>query len=168
MLGLTGKVIRTTCVVAIICGVISAVYLTDRRSCDLQTIPWLPWWLRDVAHWADYHGRFRNVPAYGMLSVPVLVLFTTTRNRGRAVVYLAMFATIMEYTQLFIPTRYFDWYDIAESWIGIVAVWALVELAYFLARFMHRATAPKGCAVHPHTQERIQPRQRISLPRLAE
>src|SRR5471032_377618 len=110
MFGLTGQLIRSTCLCAILLGVATAIYLTDRRSSDLETIEWLPRSLQSVAHWADYHGRFRNVPGYGLLSLPLLILCTTPRRRGNAVVALASFATIMEFTQLFVPTRFFDWY----------------------------------------------------------
>jgi hypothetical protein len=169
MLGTTGKLIRAACVFAIVCGIASAIYLTDRRSSDLATIEWLPGWLHGVAHWADYHGRFRNVPAYGMLSVPVIILCTTTRSRGRAVAFLAMFATVMEYTQLFIPTRFFDWFDIIESWLGIAIVWVLVEAAYFVSRIAHRITARRETrpnpASGPHSPALA--RARLPIPRPA-
>jgi hypothetical protein len=167
MLGTTGKLIRAACVFAIICGVISAIYLTDRRSSDLQTIEWLPGWLHGVAHWADYHGRFRNVPAYGLLSAPVLVLFTTAKNRGRAVVALAMFATVMEYTQLLIPTRFFDWLDIIESWLGIVIVWTIVEAAYLASRLAHRIASHKPSSPTPARASSERERARLPIPRPA-
>jgi len=144
----TAKVVRAGCAVAIVVGVISAVYLTDRRSGDLRTIPWLPVWLHDIARWADYHGRFRNVPAYGILALPVLVLFSSVRKRASAVVALAAFATLMEYTQLLVPTRIFDWYDIIESWLGILITWALVE-ACFLAERMSSRPSPRPAGPTP-------------------
>jgi hypothetical protein len=143
MLGTTGKVIRAACTLAIVIGAVCAVYLTDRRSSNLETIPWLPRLLHGLAHWADYHGRFRNVPAYALLSVPVLILCTTARKRRLGVAGLAAFATFMEFTQLFIPTRFFDWFDILESWLGIVIIWVLVESAYLVSRSAHRMTAHK-------------------------
>ncbi|HZZ18694.1 MAG TPA: VanZ family protein [Opitutaceae bacterium] len=164
MMGTAGKLIRLACVAAILFGIVSAVYLTDRRSSNLETIEWLPGWLRGAAHWADYHGRFRNVPAYGLLSVPVLVLFTTTRNRGRAVGALAVFATAMEFTQLFIPTRFFDGLDIIESWLGIVIVWVVVELAYIGSRLAHGATMTR----QPQPRDAFpRPKPRLPIPRPA-
>jgi hypothetical protein len=127
MLHSATKALRIGCVAAIIFGVVSAIYLTDRSSSDLETIEWLPRYLHGVARWADYHGRFRNVPAYAVLALPALILLRRPGARGRAVLILAVFATVMEYTQLFIPTRYFEWQDIAESWLGLVAAWFLVE-----------------------------------------
>jgi hypothetical protein len=167
VLGTTGRVIRAGCIVAAIVGVICAVYLTDRRSSNLETIAWLPRWLHWVAHWADYHGRLRNVPAYGLLSVPVLVLCTTARKRRFGVASLAAFATFMEYTQLFIPTRFFDWYDIVESWLGIVVVWLLVEAAYFASRLAHRMTAQMETRPKQDRGPRSPARTRLPIPRPA-
>jgi hypothetical protein len=138
VVSVTAKVVRAGCVAAIIFGIVAAIYLTDRRSSDLETIPWLPVWLHGIAQWADYHGRFRNVPAYGILALPVLVLCSSPRRRGNAVVALATFATVMEYTQLLIPTRFFDWYDILESWAGIIITWILVEACFYAERVTSR------------------------------
>lgn len=124
------KALRAGCIVATIFGVASAIYLTDRRSSDIETIRWLPNSLHNIAHWADYHGRFRNVPAYALLALPTLILLRTRASRARGILILALFAMVMEYTQLFIPTRFFEWQDITESWVGLVATWSLVEAAH--------------------------------------
>jgi hypothetical protein len=155
VLSTTAKVVRACCVAANIFGAVAAIYLTDRRSSDLETIPWLPVWLHGVARWADYHGRFRNVPAYGILALPVLVLCSTTRRRANAVVALATFATVMEYTQLLVPTRFFDWYDIIESWVGIIITWALVEACFYAERMTSRATRrPASPSLEPASRQR--------------
>jgi len=112
------------CWLALAFGVASAVYLTWRTSSDLRTVPWIPY---PVARWADYHGRTRNLAAYAILALPVLVLFRDRRAQARWMAALALFATALEYGQLFIPTRWFEWQDIALSLVGLALAWALVE-----------------------------------------
>ena len=130
-------------------GIACAVYLTDRPSSDLETIGWLPGRLHAIARWADYHGRFRNVPAYALLALPLLAVLRRARARGKGILALAVFAMAMEYTQLLIPTRFFEWQDIAESWLGLAAAWLSVEGALWAARSVLRPKPGSGGGPSP-------------------
>lgn len=120
----TQAAFRGACWLAFAVGAVCAVYLTLRRSSDLRTVWWIPY---PIARWADYHGRTRNLVAYCLLATPILVL---NRDRTRQVKWLAalgIFGTVLEYGQLFIPTRWFEWQDIALTLAGLLASWLLVE-----------------------------------------
>jgi VanZ family protein len=112
-------------------GLVAAVYLTLRTSCNLETIQWLPRWLEPVANWADFHGYLRNVPAYALLGVPILFLFAKRKRRVQAFLSLAVFAAGLELLQLFIPTRFFSVGDILLSWVGLGMTWVAGEVVRF-------------------------------------
>jgi hypothetical protein len=105
-------------------GIASAIYLTLRPSSNLRTVDWIPY---PIALWADYHGRTRNLAAYALLAVPVLVLFRDHRTQLKWMGVLAILGTALEYGQLLIPTRWFEWQDIALSLAGLATSWVLVE-----------------------------------------
>jgi hypothetical protein len=133
------------CWLAFLFGAASAVYLTLRRSSDLRTVWWIPY---PIAQWADYHGRTRNLVAYALLATPILIL---TRNRSRQLKWLAalgLFGTALEYGQLFIPTRWFEWQDIALSLAGLATAWVLVEGA----RWIFGRTPPTRSAARSRTR----------------
>jgi len=105
-------------------GVCSAVYLTLRPSSDLRTVWWIPY---PVALWADYHGRTRNLAAYAILAMPVLILIRDRRAQLKWLAALGLLGTALEYGQLFIPTRWFEWQDIALSLAGLACSWLVAE-----------------------------------------
>jgi len=115
---------RRCCWLALAFGVASAVYLTLRPSSDLRTVWWIPY---PVALWADYHGRTRNLAAYAILAMPVLVLVRDRQAQLKWMAALGLLGTALEYGQLFIPTRWFEWQDIALSLAGLASSWILVE-----------------------------------------
>ena len=115
---------RAACWASFAFGIASAIYLTLRRSGDLRTVNWIPY---PVALWADYHGRSRNLVAYAILALPVLVLFDNRRMQLRWLAALGLLGTALEYGQLFIPTRWFEWQDIALSLAGLATTWVAVE-----------------------------------------
>lgn len=108
-------------------GTLLAVYLTLRPTGAIATIPWFP---DALAAWADAHGRFRNGPAYALLTLPCLLVCLTAASRRTAVALLALIAALLEVTQLLIASRHFEAMDIAWSWVGIAATWAAVEAFY--------------------------------------
>jgi hypothetical protein len=118
------KAFRAACWAALAFGIASAIYLTLRRSGDLRTVSWIPY---PVALWADYHGRSRNLVAYAILALPVLVLFDDRKTQLSWMVALGVLGTALEYGQLFIPTRWFEWQDIALSLAGLATSWVAVE-----------------------------------------
>ncbi len=105
-------------------GVGLGVYLSVRPSPALTTVWWLPHF---VSQWADHHGILRNFPAYAMLAVPFLILARGISQRAVAVACLAVFATLMEIIQLWIPTRFADGRDIVWSWAGLLLAWGIFE-----------------------------------------
>jgi hypothetical protein len=111
---------------ALLFGIVAACYLTLRRSSDLSTITWLPPALDPIIRWVDAHGRLRNVPAYALLALPVMVLCRTGRSRAIAISLLAVLGAVLEGLQYFIPTRFCEWQDVALSWAGLALTWLLV------------------------------------------
>src|ERR1035438_645523 len=101
---------RGACWFALAFGIASAIYFTLRRSSNLRTVWWIP---SPIALWADYHGRTRNLAAYAILALPVLFLFEDRRKQLIWMASLGVLGTALEYGQLFIPTRWFEWQDIA-------------------------------------------------------
>jgi hypothetical protein len=113
-----------SCWAALAFGIGCAIYLTLRRSSDLRTVGWIPY---PIARWADYHGEARNLFAYAILAMPVMVLFRDHRIQAKWLAALGVLGTALEYGQLFIPTRWFEWQDIALSLAGLASSWVLVE-----------------------------------------
>jgi hypothetical protein len=112
-------------------GIASATYLTLRRNSNLRTVWWIPY---PIASWADYHGRVRNLVAYGVLAAPVMALYRDYKRQLLCLAVLGVLGTALEYGQLFVPTRWFEWQDIALSLAGLLATWVLVEGPIFIIR----------------------------------
>jgi len=104
-------------------GVIA--FLCLRRSSRLEDLWWIPSWL---ARWADRHGCLDNIPAFALLAFILSVVFG---RRTGSVIAVAL-ALGLEYAQLFIPTRCFDWRDILSSELGVILslgiCWLLIRV----------------------------------------
>jgi VanZ like family len=137
------RMLRLASLAALLFGGVAACFLTLRPSSDLRTITWLPRMLWPIATWADYHGYLRNVPAYALLALPVMVIFPGRKARAGALTVLAIFAAALEFFQLFIPTRFFSWGDIALSWAGLAITWALAEGIRWCSRRVQRILSKK-------------------------
>ncbi len=101
-----------------------------RSSAYFQPIEWLP---RPIGRWADRHGIARNVVpffAFGLAALSVL------GTRWPWVLGLCAFGTALEVTQIWIPTRVFDWRDIVATVAGVLLAW---PFAWFVRRFTIRA-----------------------------
>jgi hypothetical protein len=122
---------RGGCWIALSFGIASATYLTCKRDSNLRTEWWIPY---PVAAWADYHGRVRNLYAYAILGMPVMALFRDYRRQLTWLALLGIIGTALEYCQLFIPTRWFEWQDIALSLAGLALCWVVVEGPLFVIR----------------------------------
>ncbi|HEY1764164.1 MAG TPA: hypothetical protein VGF85_04520 [Opitutaceae bacterium] len=122
---------RGACWLSFVFGAACAVYLTLRRSSELRTVWWIPY---PLARWADYHGRTRNLVAYWLLATPILVLNRDRSRQLKWLVALGIFGTALEYGQLWIPTRWFEWQDIALTLAGLLASWVMVEGARWAFR----------------------------------
>ena len=141
------------CKIAIVCGICLGAYLCLRPSGALQTVSWLPDF---VAKWADQHGRLRNLPAFALLTAPILIVSNGRSARLKAVVGVAAFSASLECAQYFIPTRMFEWQDIFWSWIGVVLAWSAFEAMRLLLTRIHS---------HRRTQRRLLARSDGSLDR---
>lgn len=122
-----GHCLRIASIGAILFGVIAAVYLTVRTSSSTRTIPWLPDWVHPISVWMDHHGYLQNIPAYALLALPFMTLFRGSRARAQIVGTLALFATVLEAIQYFIPSRFCEWQDVALSWVGLLITWGSFE-----------------------------------------
>lgn len=101
-----------------------AAYLSLRSTGRLATVPWLPRWAVD---WADEHGRLRNLPAYALLTVPVMLLDARSRVRAWGALAAGLFGTGLEFAEVFVPARMVEWQDIAWTWAGVGAAWLVFE-----------------------------------------
>lgn len=101
-----------------------------RSSAFFQPIEWLP---RPIGRWADRHGVARNIVAFFAFGLAALAILGT---RWTWVLALCAFGTALEVAQLWIPTRVFDWRDIAATVAGVLAAW---PFAWLVRRFTVRA-----------------------------
>ncbi len=124
---------------AIIAGGGCAIYLSFRSTGELATVPWLP---EAVGNWADQHGRFRNLPAYFLLAIPVLLAMQTPASRLRAVGLVGVFGTVLELAEIFVPRRMVEWQDIAWTWAGAIAAWLILET---IRRLIEKSGALLAC-----------------------
>jgi hypothetical protein len=131
---------RGGCWFALCFGIGSAAYLTCKRNSNLRTEWWIPY---PIAVWADYHGRARNLVAYAVLALPVMALFRDHRKQFAWLAFLGLLGSALEYCQLFIPTRWFEWQDIALSLAGLAMCWIAVEGSLFIVRRLRPAAYAK-------------------------
>lgn len=115
---------RGVCLLVFLAGVVLACGLAWKPSGSLAGLG-LP---HGVAAWLDRHGVLRNVPAFAVLAVPLLLVVPTGRPRWHAVVGLALLAEVIEYAQIWLPNRHFDWRDIVSSLAGVAMGWGAVRL----------------------------------------
>lgn len=106
-------------------GLVLVTFLSLRASPATSTVRWLP---RFITHWADRHGQFCNFPAYAGLTVPFVLLARNRRQRLLAAAGLCLLGATLETCQRWIPTRFFDWYDILWSCAGVLATWGVSEV----------------------------------------
>jgi VanZ family protein len=115
-------------------GLIAALILTLKPSGDVPYTRLTPDWL---THWINRHGVLRNLFAYALLAVPFLFREPRFTGRLQVVWRLSLFATAVECAQLFIPTRWFEFADIAMSLLGIGSTWVVIEGFWRGARHYH-------------------------------
>jgi hypothetical protein len=60
--------------------------------------------------------------------LPVLVLYSDRTKQMRCILSLGLLGTTLECAQLWIPTRWFEWQDIALSLAGLGVSWVVVEI----------------------------------------
>jgi glycosyltransferase involved in cell wall biosynthesis len=145
-------------------GVIVGTYLTLRTSSDFDDLTWIP---HPIIKWCGEYGRFRNFPAYALLALPFLALFRERVSRGRMIAALAVLAAALEFGQLFIQTRWFEWEDIAWSWAGLLASWSIVEVIQACKQAAVAASAAPTAERDGKTRPRF-PRPIFSLKGLLE
>lgn len=98
------------------------MFLAWRGSSWLGDIAWMPRW---ISRWADGHGVTRNIAAFFVFG---LVGFALLGRAWPQVMLFCFFATAIEVAQLWIPSRYFDWKDIAASIAGLLLAWLALLL----------------------------------------
>lgn len=98
------------------------MFLAWRGSSWLGDIAWMPPW---ISRWADVHGVTRNIAAFFVFG---LFGFNLLGRRGPHIALFSLFATAIEVAQIWIPSRYFDWRDIAASLAGLALAWISIVL----------------------------------------
>jgi VanZ family protein len=99
---------------------------------------------RALGDWLERNGRFRNFPAYAILAVPYLLLFRRFKCRAAAMLLLAVFGSVLEALQYFLPSRWCEWQDAALSVAGLSAAWLVYEVAYWAIRQRANAIASRS------------------------
>ena len=97
-------------------------------SPDLHNVLWFP---KAIASWANEYPAFRNFPAFGVVAMSFYfcVLGWLQQVHPRRLLGLAFFCSIavsifgvlLECLQIWLPTRFFDPYDILWSIAGAFA-----------------------------------------------
>ena len=109
-------------------AILATIHCALAQSPDLQQIPWLP---RAIASWANDYPAFRNFPAFGVVAMSLyfcvfswLQQVHPKRLLGLALlcsIGVSLFGVLLECLQIWLPTRFFDPYDIAWSIAGAFA-----------------------------------------------
>ena len=109
-------------------AIFSAMHCALASSPDLHLIPWLP---KAIATWANECPAFRNFPAFGVVAMSLyFCVFSWFKkpHRQRLIglaffcsIVVSLFGVLLECLQIWLPTRFFDPYDIAWSIAGAFA-----------------------------------------------
>ena len=107
---------------------IGSVHCALAPSPDLQQINWIP---SVIASWANEYPSFRNFPAFGVVAMSLYFCVLSwlehvhpRRLSGLAFfcsIVVSLFAVLLECLQIWLPTRFFDPYDILWSITGAFA-----------------------------------------------
>jgi len=107
---------------------VGGVWCALAPSPDLHLIPWLP---KAIASWANEYPAFRNFPAFGVVAMSLyFCVFSWFKkpHRQRLIglaffcsIVVSLFGVLLECLQIWLPTRFFDPYDIAWSIAGAFA-----------------------------------------------
>lgn len=111
------------------------LYCALRSSPRLAEIPWLPAWL---GRWSDRNDTFRHFVGFGALALMAMVLprailpsfpeRAKTQFRHLCLVIALALVAGLEFIQLEIPTRNFDWLDMYWGWLGVLSARAVLPL----------------------------------------
>ena len=109
-------------------AIFSAMHCALTSSPDLHNIAWLP---NAIASWANQHPAFRNFPAFGVVGMSLyFCVFSWLRIAHPQRLFrlaffcsivVSIFGVLLECLQIWLPTRFFDPYDIAWSIAGAFA-----------------------------------------------
>ena len=109
-------------------AILATIHCALAQSPDLQHIPWLP---KAIATWANDYPAFRNFPAFGVVAMSLYFCVFSwikkphpKRLLGIALfcsIVVSLFGVLLECLQIWLPTRFFDPYDIAWSIAGAFA-----------------------------------------------
>ena len=114
--------------VFVLFAILATIHCALAPSPDLHHITWLP---KAIATWANDYPAFRNLPAFGVVAVILYfcVLSWFKKPHSKRLLGLAFFCSIvvslfgvlLECLQIWLPTRFFDPYDILWSISGAFA-----------------------------------------------
>lgn len=122
---LARPIVQSALAAGAVAGCGCAVFLSLRPTGALSSLPWMP---DAIGHWADVHGRIRNLPAYFLLAWPFLLLASPDAGRRAvAAVMVGVLGTLLEFAERLVPSRWFEWRDILWSWAGVIAAWLVYE-----------------------------------------
>jgi hypothetical protein len=120
-------------------NILSAFHCALAQSPDLQQIPWLP---NAIASWANDYPAFRNFPAFGVVAMSLYFCVFSWLQQAHpqrlfglsffTSIAVSLFGVLLECLQIWLPTRYFDLYDIAWS---VAGAFAGSSLAFFISMF---------------------------------
>jgi hypothetical protein len=114
--------------VIVLFAILATIHCALAPSPDLHHIPWLP---NAIATWANEYPSFRNFPAFGVVAMSFyFCVFSWIKKHhprrlfGAAFfcsIAVSLFGVLLECLQIWLPTRFFDPYDILWSIAGAFA-----------------------------------------------
>jgi len=127
--------LRITLAVGLAALLALVLYCALRSSPRLTEIPWLPLWL---TQWADRMDTFRHFVGFGVLALMAMVLprailplcRPAARDQFRHLCLLISLALVaaLEFFQLRIPGRNFDWLDVYWGSLGVLSARVVLPL----------------------------------------
>ena len=141
------KVSKVLALVSFLATLVVICFFTFRESPRLAEVSWMPprWGL-----WLDAHAEVRHFVGMVCLSALAFAInFDSTFNRSRSrfvrrlrssrnrtgrLGALLVLVYVLEFGQLVLPRREFDYMDIVNGWAGVLAVW----LVWFVLKTRER------------------------------
>ena len=122
----TKKLLRLGVIGGSVLLIAAVAYCGLTGSPYMSFVPWIPGFVGD---WADRNPDFRNFPAFSLLTSAIVLAAACVRGHLRhlgvtaavCAAAAAVFGSLLEFAQLFLPQRAASWPDVFWSALGALA-----------------------------------------------